>query len=169
MRQPEAHFETLYFQDAPAAREAMLAAVATEWEPLKPGSAMRRPVRGTALAWVEHAVDPGIKGEPRSREKLKLDYGGDAGQLKDLARITFVFDSCAGLKRGLQSLAAMPDWEVKQTKNKWKYPTPMVRHARHARVSALLLLLLLLPVASHFALDLLALRRATATSTRASS
>ena len=167
LRQPEKDFETLYFKDAPVAREAMLAAVASAWEPLKPGSAMQRPVRGTALPWVQHAVDPGVKGEPRSREKLKLDYAGDAGQLKDLARITFVFDSCAGLLRGLQSLDAVPGWEVKQTKNKWKYPTPMVRETvattttADATTSPSLLLRL-------FACWLLARGRATATSTRAS-
>ena len=167
LRQPETDFETLYFKDAPVAREAMLAAVASAWEPLKPGSAMQRPVRGTALPWVQHAVDPGVKGEPRSREKLKLDYAGDAGQLKDLARITFVFDSCAGLLRGLQALDAVPGWEVKQTKNKWKYPTPMVRETvatattADATTSPPLLLRL-------FACWLLARGRATATSTRAS-
>ena len=126
LRQPEASFETLYYEDAPAAREAMLAAVAREWEPLKPGSSMQRPRQGTQLPWVETAVDPGLKGEPRSREKMALDYGGEAAQLKDLARITLIFDSCKALLHGLHSMKAVPGWRVVQCKNKWKNPTPMV-------------------------------------------
>ena len=88
--------------------------------------------------------------------------------IRDRARITFVFDSCAGLLRGLQALDAVPGWEVKQTKNKWKYPTPMVRrrmrgddHGRARPKSHSL------SACSLVHMCLLALGRATATSTRA--
>jgi len=36
-------------------------------------SVIQHPKNGKALAWVEFADDPGIKGEPRSREKMKND------------------------------------------------------------------------------------------------
>ena len=132
LRQPETDFETLYSKDAPAARDALRAALATAWEPLAPGSAMQRPVRGTALPWVEEAVDPGIKGEPRSREKMALDYAGEAAQLKDLARITLVFRSCAAQLNALRKMDSVPGWRVVQTKNKVRFPTPMVRGRRAA-------------------------------------
>mgnify|MGYP006966428217 CR=1 FL=1 len=71
LRQPEKDFEKLYFKDAPAARKTMLDAVAKEWEPEKPGSAMQRPVRGTAL--------PALAG---SREQVQeaLDRAADSFQ-----------------------------------------------------------------------------------------
>ena len=93
---------------------------------------MQRPVRGTALPWVEEAVDPGIKGEPRSREKMALDYAGEAAQLKDLARITLVFRSCAAQLNALRKMDSVPGWRVVQTKNKVRFPTPMVRGRRAA-------------------------------------
>ena len=127
LRQPETDFPKLYFKDAQEAREALLLALATQWEPLAPGSAMQRPVAGTALPWVDQAVDPGIKGEPRSREKMKLDYGGEAAQLKDLARITLVFKCCKDLLNALKKIDSVPGWRVVQTKNKFRFPTPMVR------------------------------------------
>ena len=127
LRQPETDFLILYFKDAQEAREALLLALATQWEPLAPGSAMQRPVAGTALPWVDQAVDPGIKGEPRSREKMKLDYGGEAAQLKDLARITLVFKCCKDLLNALKKIDSVPGWRVVQTKNKFRFPTPMVR------------------------------------------
>ena len=100
--------------------------------PMAPGSAMQRPVAGTALPWVEQAVDPGVKGEPRSREKMALDYGGEAAQLKDLARITLVFRSCAAQLNALRKMDSVPGWRVVQTKNKVRFPTPMVRGRRAA-------------------------------------
>ena len=44
------------------------------------------------------AIDPGIKGEARAREKMQNDYDGDPTQLKDLARnrlITVLYESGA--------------------------------------------------------------------------
>lgn len=44
--------------------------------------------------WFDGAVDPGIKGPTRAKEKLTQDYAGDASRLKDLARCTVHFADC---------------------------------------------------------------------------
>jgi WD40 repeat protein len=127
LRQDEKDFDTLFFQDAPEAQALVTAQVATHWEPLRAGRVLpQRAKAGDAgtLFWVDEAIDPGTKGEPRSREKLEFDYDGDAGQLKDLARLTFIYNDCNRLMAGLRAIETS-GWKVLQVKNKYAFPTPM--------------------------------------------
>lgn len=84
---------------------------------------VQHPVAGKAHEWIEFADSPGIKGEPRSREKMKLDYGGHANKLKDLARLTLRFSRPSQIVRALKQLKAL-DFTIVICKNKYAKPTP---------------------------------------------
>ncbi|KAK7240947.1 hypothetical protein SO694_00055256 [Aureococcus anophagefferens] len=68
--------------------------------------------------WFDGAVDPGVKGPDRAREKVANEYGGDASLLKDLARCTVHFADCGRL-----------------AKNKFASPTPMGYRLRYRDLS----------------------------------
>ena len=87
-------------------------------------SAVQHPIAGKALEWVEFADSPGIKGEPRSREKMANDYDGDANKLKDLARLTLRFTDPAKMGRALKELKEL-GFQIEICKNKYANPTPM--------------------------------------------
>ena len=94
-------FETVYHKQAPEAQAKIMALIAAQWE-VDPDKAMlHHPVEGAALPWVEFADSPGVKSEPRSREKMAADYGGHANKLKDLARLTLRFTSCSRMLNAL--------------------------------------------------------------------
>ena len=78
---------------------------------------------GNALEWVEFADSPGIKGEPRSREKMKLDYGGQANKLKDLARLTLRFTHPSKMVCAIKELKAL-GFTIVICKNKYARTTP---------------------------------------------
>ena len=84
---------------------------------------LRHPVSGYARDWVHEAIDPGLKGKARAREKVANDYAGDASQMKDISRLTLQFDDCAGLLAGVQTL--LEHFDVIVLKNKFASPTPM--------------------------------------------
>ena len=92
-RQVSNVFETVYAQAAEA-QQILTSRIATEWAVDPNKATLRHPVPGAAVVeWLEEADDPGVKGEPRSREKVRNDYGGHANALKDLARLTLRFRS----------------------------------------------------------------------------
>ncbi|CAH0369639.1 unnamed protein product [Pelagomonas calceolata] len=68
--------------------------------------------------------DPGVKGRPRSLEKLANDYGGDARYLKDLSRATILCENPDELLDVLNRLTSV-GLEIAQVKNKFASPTPM--------------------------------------------
>ena len=79
VRQANDDFNVVYAQ-AEAARDLLRNALADEWfvdeERKRLGKTdFYYPVPAQKRAWVDQAIDPGIKGEPRSREKMKNDYG----------------------------------------------------------------------------------------------
>ncbi|CAH0369827.1 unnamed protein product [Pelagomonas calceolata] len=67
---------------------------------------------------------PGVKGRPRSLQKLANDYGGDARYLKDLSRATILCETPDELLDVLNRLASV-GLEIAQVKNKFAHPTPM--------------------------------------------
>ena len=113
-------------EQANEAQQILMRAVASEWEatdPAKPN--LKHPKPGAErYAWVEFADSPGIKGEPRAREKMANDYGGHANQLKDLARLTLRFSAPGKLADALDSFPGL-GFDVVVVKNKYKFPTPM--------------------------------------------
>ena len=73
----------------------------------------------------EHSVvDPGIKGRPRSLEKLANDYGGDSRYLKDLSRATILCETPDEVIDVLGRLGSV-GLEIAQVKNNFANPTPM--------------------------------------------
>ena len=115
-----ADFDGVYARAA----EAQAALVATlgdcEWEGLH-GSHAKHAV--ATPDWFDGAVDPGVKGPDRAREKVANEYGGDASLLKDLARCTVHFADCGRLAEALGRLSG--GVRVRQLKNKFASPTPM--------------------------------------------
>ena len=107
------------------AQQILMNVIASEWEVDPQLSFLRHPKPGTErYPWVEYADSPGVKGEARSREKMKNDYGGHANQLKDLARLTLRFSAPGKLADALDSFPGL-GFEVVVVKNKYKFPTPM--------------------------------------------
>lgn len=129
-RKPPAHqvskeFAVVYKQ-AVEAQAILTSKVATEWEllptPLHPETGqpfMRQAVPGkTTKPWIEMVDDPGVKGEARAKAKVDNDYGGDASQLKDLARLTLRFTSPAKLAEALCGLEKELGFKIIVLKNK---------------------------------------------------
>ena len=102
LKQDEGDFETLYAQAAVAQKILV--------ESLKK---LRDDVK-----------DPGVKGRPRSLQKLANDYGGDARYLKDLSRATILCETPDELLDVLNRLTSV-GLEIAQVKNKFASPTPM--------------------------------------------
>ena len=103
-------FDEVYMQ-AEQAQTILSALVATEWEldmeVLDHGKPfLSHPKAGTQKAWVDKVDNPGVKGRERAEEKVIKDYKGDASQLKDLARLTLVFDSCDRMVQAIGALRA---------------------------------------------------------------
>ena len=86
------------------------------------------PVPAQKRAWVDQAIDPGVKGEKRAKEKMKNDYGGHANMLKDLARITLKYESCERMASAVKELQRA-GFSLVMTKN--KYLSPTVRCSVH--------------------------------------
>ena len=126
VRQANNDFDVVYAQ-AEAARDLLRNALADEWfvdeERKRQGKTdFYYPVPAQKRAWVDQAIDPGIKGEPRSREKMKNDYGGDANMLKDLARITLKYESCDRMATAIKELKKA-GFALVVSKNKYLSPT----------------------------------------------
>jgi WD40 repeat protein len=102
LKQDEGDFETLYAQAAVAQKVLV--------ESLK--------------KLHDEVQSSGIKGRPRSLEKLKNDYGGDARCLKDLSRATILCETPDELLGVLNRLTSV-GLEIAQVKNKFASPTPM--------------------------------------------
>ena len=78
VRQASNDFNLVYAQ-AEAARDLLRNALADEWFVDEERKQLGKtdfyyPVPAQKRAWVDQAIDPGVKGEPRSREKMKNDY-----------------------------------------------------------------------------------------------
>ena len=92
-----------------------LFAQATE---LKPGFEERviKPIAGS-LEWIV-----GVKGGARAREKVALEYDGDARCLKDMLRASIICDTLAEMLACVAAIFALEDAgviEVKQIKNRF--------------------------------------------------
>ena len=65
---------------------------------------LRRPKPESRVSWCDDAIDPGNKGPERAEQKMRLDYDGDATQLKDLARLTLICNTPGRMVEALEAL-----------------------------------------------------------------
>ena len=136
-RRPDVHqaltttnFPALYAQAAQA-QGVLVGEIASEWVAIpwegEHSTVLRCPVMATLVEWLrgrlEKAVDPGVKGETRAREKLKNDYAGDVSCLKDLSRLTLVCKTLHDLVSVFEAIQER--FDVVIVKNKFASPTPM--------------------------------------------
>ena len=124
LTQASDNFDTVYEQ-APKAQQKLTSLIASEWQADPHMKNLRRPVPGKQQPWVESADDPGVKGEERSREKMKNDYDDHANKLKDLARCTLRYKGCRRMHDGLTTGLSGAGIQVLALKNKYASPTPM--------------------------------------------
>ena len=124
LTQASDNFDTVYEQ-APKAQQKLMSLIASEWQADPHMKNLRHPVPGKQQPWVESADDPGVKGEERSREKMKNDYDDHANKLKDLARSTLRYKSCRRMHDGLTTGLSGAGIQVLALKNKYAFPTPM--------------------------------------------
>ena len=125
LTQASDEFDTVYFKQAPKAQQKLTSLIASEWQVDPNKETLRHPVPGKERPWVESADDPGVKGEPRSREKMKNDYENHANKLKDLARSTLRYTGCRRMHDGLTTGLPGAGIKVLTIKNKYAFPTPM--------------------------------------------
>ncbi len=116
------------FEQAGRAQALLVREFASEWTVIeREGEHMRRPKMETLSDWLcgslHDAVDPGVKGEVRAKEKLKNDYGGDVSCLKDLSRLTLVCNTPSDLVFVFEGM--LKRFEVVSVKNKFTSPTPL--------------------------------------------
>ena len=135
---PEATQESDQFEDvyawASKARDQLRNTIADAWYEDEERKRLKKtpffyPVEDKKQKWVDHAIDPGIKGKERAEEKRVNDYGGHANMLKDLARITLVCESCGRMLAIVKELKEA-GFEVVILKN--KYQSPTVRRRKRA-------------------------------------
>ena len=130
-RQANDEFEVVYAQ-AEIARNLLRNAIADAWFVDEERKQLGKtdffyPVPAQKRAWVDEAIDPGVKGDVRAKEKMKNDYGGHANMLKDLARITLKYESCQRMATAVKELKKA-GFSLVVTKN--KYLSPTVRSER---------------------------------------
>ena len=127
VKQANDDFKVVYAQ-AEIARALLRNALADEWfvdeerKRLGKKTDFYYPVPAQKRAWVDQAIDPGVKGEKRAKEKMKNDYGGHANMLKDLARITLKYESCERMASAVKELQRA-GFSLVMTKNKSLSPT----------------------------------------------
>ena len=127
VKQVNDDFKVVYAQ-AEIARALLRNALADEWfvdeerKRLGKKTDFYYPVPAQKRAWVDQAIDPGVKGEKRAKEKMKNDYGGHANMLKDLARITLKYESCERMASAVEELQRA-GFSLVVTKNKYLSPT----------------------------------------------
>ena len=126
VKQVNDDFKVVYAQ-AETARDLLRNALADEWfldeERKRLGKTdFYYPVPAQKRAWVDQAIDPGVKGDVRAKEKMKNDYGGHANMLKDLARITLKYESCDRMATAVKELKEA-GFSLVVTKNKYLSPT----------------------------------------------
>ena len=132
VRQASNDFNLVYAQ-AEAARDLLRNALADEWfldeERKRLGKTdFYYPVPARKRAWVDQAIDPGVKGDVRAKEKMKNDYGGHANLLKDLARITLKYESCERMASAVEELQRA-GFSLVVSKNKYLSPTVCSKQA----------------------------------------
>ena len=140
VKQASDEFDVVYSQ-AEEARHIFRNALADAWlldeERKRLGKTdFYYPVAEQKRAWVDQAIDPGVKGAERAKEKMKNDYSGHANMLKDLARITLKYESCERMATAVQELKKA-GFSLVVTKNKYLSPTVPLAHV-HLRCSRLL-------------------------------
>ncbi|KAL1503550.1 hypothetical protein AB1Y20_012029 [Prymnesium parvum] len=123
-KQQSSEFDTIYSW-AERAQKALEESVASEWEEDHALKWLKHPRSEAKKSWVSKADSPGVKGKDRAAEKCQNDYDGDAAHLKDVARLTLLFDSCQQMIDGLEALRNKCGFEVVALKNKFAHPTPM--------------------------------------------
>ena len=125
-KQANDEFDVVYAQ-AEIARNLLRNALADEWFVDEERKQLGKtdffyPVAAQKRAWVDEAIDPGVKGDVRAKEKMKNDYGGHANMLKDLARITLKYESCERMATAVKELKKA-GFSLVVTKNKYLSPT----------------------------------------------
>ncbi|KAL1529183.1 hypothetical protein AB1Y20_000142 [Prymnesium parvum] len=123
-RQQSSEFETIYGW-AERAQKVLEESVASEWEEDLALKGLKHPKSEAKKSWVSKADSPGVKGKDRAAEKCQNDYDGDAAHLKDVARLTLLFDSFQRMIDGLEALRNNCGFKVVALKNKFAHPTPM--------------------------------------------
>lgn len=78
----------------------------------------------------DEAIDPGVKGGKRLKEKVMAKYDGRFEQAKDYSRLGLIYHTVDHLLKGLQGLllgklASKKDIEVVKVKNSFFEPTPL--------------------------------------------
>lgn len=80
-------------------------------------------VRTLAATMNGKAVIPEkLKGRERAEEKIKAEYGGDAGLIMDLARASLEFEKMSDLKKALAAIEASV--EIVRKKDRFEKPLP---------------------------------------------
>ena len=111
-------------------REVLMQAVAEEWDEFKrigetvlskPTGGFQSGIDATAV----EVIDPGLKSKTSTKRKLKDEYDGEVKKLKDLARMSFVFQDCAAMLNTMQYFENLPGWKMLLCKNKYASPTPL--------------------------------------------
>jgi hypothetical protein len=130
-KQVSDEFDVVYAQAA-IARNLLRNALADEWFVDEERKQLGKtdffyPVPAQKRAWVDEAIDPGVKGDVRAKEKMKNDYGGHANMLKDLARITLKYESCERMATAVKELKKA-GFSLVVTKNKYLSPTVRSEH-----------------------------------------
>jgi len=123
-KQQSSEFDTIYSW-AERAQKVLEESVASEWEEDHALKWLKHPRSEAKKSWVSKADSPGVKGKERAAEKCQNDYNGDAAHLKDVARLTLLFDSCQQMIDGLEALRNKCGFKVVALKNKFAHPTPM--------------------------------------------
>ncbi|KAL1530872.1 hypothetical protein AB1Y20_001766 [Prymnesium parvum] len=123
-KQQSSEFDTIYSW-AERAQKVLEESVASEWEEDHALKWLKHPRSEAKKIWVSKADSPGVKGKARAAEKCQNDYDGDAAHLKDVARLTLLFDSCQQMIDGLDALRNKCGFKVVALKNKFAHPTPM--------------------------------------------
>ena len=131
VKQASDDFKVVYAQ-AEMARGLLRNALADEWFVDEERKQLGKtdfyyPVAEKKRAWVDQAIDPGVKGAVRAKEKMKNDYSGHANMLKDLARMTLKYKGCDRMATSIQELKKA-GFSVVVSKN--KYLSPTVRSER---------------------------------------
>ena len=131
VKQANDTFDVVYTQ-AEMARDLLRKALADKWFVDEERERLGKtpfyyPVADQKRAWFDQAIDPGVKGDVRAKEKMKNDYGGHANMLKDLARMTLKYKGCDRMATSIQELKKA-GFSVVVSKN--KYLSPTVRSER---------------------------------------
>ena len=121
-------FETVYALAA-RAQPVLERQCAGAWQPSPNHEATKNfkvPKDDTKEKWVDYALSPGIKGRERAEEKMANDYDGHAKELKDLSRITLIYEQCARMVAAVRhEVSSSGAVRIVSLKNRFRHPTSL--------------------------------------------